>query len=388
MSRSRGISVELPPEGLLIREVATTAINALSYFGEMEVRTYGNLVELQCEDCDYSLRRASEGLKDLLNLKLSKGVRWPPIHKNDRDTLRKSKVVAGSVSALQSYADLVAEFVNWLPRLLNKDLRLSYGETKLVLGDGGMALPQLLKVELYERSLTFGKPYVGELEVRLDDRWLSLLAAGLAVAYAGYIELVTIPEVLESRKTFASLTSVKVAELLEGARIGPEIPYILYVHVLASILAERSFRVSRTAGLTESLAKLFEDYEVPGSSARFRVHRLDFDGKTYREVSREDIAFNAAVLEFLRKVGDRECLEQLKGFIRIASRAGIDTTASKVLNAVTYLYEAIQGAKEAAFVAYYLTRVVAEVSERVRAPFTRMCAEKIIEALVPVGATT
>lgn len=388
MSRSQRILVGLPPEGLLLREITATAVNALSYFGEMDVEVRGDLVELRCKDVSYSLVRASDGLKDLLNLKLSKGIRWPPLHRNDRDTLKKSKAVAGKVKALQSYADLVAEFIDLLPQLLEGDLRVSSRGGKLILGSGDVALPQLLKVELYEGSLTFNEPYVGELEVRLDDRWLSLLAAGLAVAYVDYIELATIPVLPTDRRAFASLVSIKIAELLEGAKVGLTIPRILYVHILASALAERSFRASRAVGLRESLVKLFEDYEIPGSSARLRIHSLDFDGKTYREVSREDVVFSTPILEFLRRVGDRACLDQLESFIRMTSRAGIDATASKVLNAVTYLYEAIQGAKEASFAAYYLARVVAEISERARAPFTRACAERIIEALVLASATT
>lgn len=388
MSRSQRILVELPPEGLLLREITATAVSALSYFGEMDVEIRGDLVELRCRDASYSLLRASEGLKDLLNLKLSKGVRWPPLHKNDKDTLKKSRAVAGKVDALQSYADLVSEFVGLLFQLLDGDLRVSSRRGKLILGDGRVALPQLLKVELYEGSLTFSEPYVGELEVRLDDRWLSLLAAGLAVAYVDYIKLVTIPEPLTDRRVFASLASVKIAELLEGAKVGLTVPHILYIHILASALAERSFRTSRAVGLTESLVRLFEDYEIPGSFTRLRIHSLDFDGKTYREISREDIVFNASILEFLRRVGDRVCLDQLKSFIRMTSRAGIDATASKVLNAITYLYEAVQGAKEASFAAYYLARVTAEISERARAPFTHTCAERIIEALVLANATT
>jgi len=388
LSRSQRILVELPPEGLLLREITATAVSALSYFGEMDVEIRGDLVELRCRDASYSLLRASEGLKDLLNLKLSKGVRWPPLHKNDKDTLKKSRAVAGKVDALQSYADLVSEFVGLLFQLLDGDLRVSSRRGKLILGDGRVALPQLLKVELYEGSLTFSEPYVGELEVRLDDRWLSLLAAGLAVAYVDYIKLVTIPEPLTDRRVFASLASVKIAELLEGAKVGLTVPHILYIHILASALAERSFRTSRAVGLTESLVRLFEDYEIPGSFTRLRIHSLDFDGKTYREISREDIVFNASILEFLRRVGDRVCLDQLKSFIRMTSRAGIDATASKVLNAITYLYEAVQGAKEASFAAYYLARVTAEISERARAPFTHTCAERIIEALVLANATT
>jgi len=388
LSRSQRILVELPPEGLLLREITATAVNALSYFGKMDVEVRGDFVELRCRDVSYSLLRASDGLKDILNLKLSKGTRWPPLHRNDKDTLKKSKAVASKVKALQSYADLVAEFVGLLPQLLSGDLRVSSRGGKLILGDGDVALPQLLKVELYEGSLTFDEPYVGELEVRLDDHWLSLLAAGLAVAYVDYIELATIPELLTDRRAFASLVSVKIAELLEGAKVGLTIPRILYIHILASALAERSFRASRAVGLTESLVKLFEDYEVPGSSTRLRIHSLDFDGRTYREISREDIVFNTSILEFLRRVGDRVCLDQLKSFIRMTSRAGIDATASKVLNAVTYLYEATQGAKEASFAVYYLARVAAEISERARAPFTRTCAERITEALVLASATT
>lgn len=391
LSHSQRLLIELPPEGLLLKEIAVTAINALSYFGEMDVEVHGNSIELRAKDLTYSLSRAREGLIGLLRLKnselkVSGGVRWPLLLFNDKETLKKSRVVVSRIKDLQSYADLTREFVNHLPELLASDLKVNYKQNQLLLGNGDMALPQLFKIEFYEGSLTYNKPYVSEIEIRLDDHWLTLFAAGLAVAYVGYIELMTIPMILENRRAFASVVSIKLAELLEGVRIRVTIPYLLYVHILARILAEKSFRTSHTVGLTDSLARLFEDYELPGESTYFRIHTLEFDGRTYRELSREDIVFSTFIFEFLDRVGDRKCLDQLRSLIRMTSRAGIDAAASKTLNAVTYLYEAIHGAKEAAFTAYYLTRVVTDVSEGGRALFTHTCAEKIVKALVASSA--
>lgn len=388
LSRNQRILIELPPEGLFLREIAITAVNALSYFGEMNVEVRGNSVELHSKDLAYSLSRAREGLKELLNIKVSGGMRWPPIHRNDKGTLKKSRVVASKIEALQSYADLTKEFIDHLPELSASELKVSYEQDQLLLGSGDMALPQLLKIEFYEGLLTYGKPYLSKIDIRLDDCWLALLASGLAVAYTGYIKFVTTPKILESTRAFASIVSIELAELFEGVRIKVTIPYLLYVHILARLLAEESFRASHTVELTKSLARLFEDYEPPREHIYFRTHTLEFDRKTYRELSREDIIFSASIFEFLDRIGDRRCLDQLRSFIRMTSRAGIDARASKILNAITYLYEAIHGAKDTAFTAYYLTRIATDASEEGRSLFTRTCAEKIVRALVPIGVKT
>ncbi len=372
------ISIELPPEGLLIRELATTAINAIAYLGNVSVSVKGNVVALESQDIVYSLTKAAKGFENILRVK--RELEWPPLHPNDKGTLKKSSVVGGK--SLDTYLDLVELFIPQIPNLPKGRLSVALRANKVVLGRGNMALPQALRIEFYESSLKYNEPYMRKIEIRVDDSWLSLLMAAYvgAPTRLGPYELMTTPEVFsENPSLFKHFIGVNLVHVIRRVRMRPTLPYIFQVHILTRYppkeILERYVQFlgeSKTAADTELLEGM--------RPLSFRVHVLSlYGGKEYVELSREDLVLSTQLFRFLDKMGST-CAQQLSNFIEMAYEA----RNPKVLNAVTYLYEAIHNAKDPAFAAYYLMRVAADIkSERGYSPLTSNCAERIVEALLP-----
>ncbi|MGC8987811.1 hypothetical protein [Infirmifilum sp.] len=380
------ILIDLPPEGLLIRELTTTAINAIASLGDLEVFVKKNTVELKSSsrEIEYSLQKAVNGLKSVLEVK--EKLVWPYLHKNDKGTLSKSNIVKEIVKEsknLNTYLDLAKLFIDNLRNLLlgqpGRHLNISSAADKITLGKGNIALLQMLKVEFYETSLKYNAPYSRNIEIRVDDAWLSLLIAGLVVSYVGApgllgpYEFMTTPELLSRNPMeFKRFISINLSHVTRRVRMRPVLPYLFQIHILAKYAPKE---------VLNRLSSLFESGNNEPPITRplsFRTHMLaSYGGKEYVELSREDIILSSRILEFLDELGEK-CSQQLSDFIELAYEA----KNPKVVNALTYLYEAVHDAKDPAFASYYFVRVAEEIAvEKKRPPFSSLCVERIVETL-------
>ncbi len=192
--------IELPPPGMLIRELAITAINMMGEFGGVKISQVGNEVIVSHDNLDAALRSFSSEVNLIYEVKSDK-VKWPRLHVNDKGTLKKA-IPQAQLSSMESYGDVSIYYVNKLPELLGRGGRLSIklSRDSITLGRGEISMFQLFKVELYERGLSFNQPYQMELSVRFDEAWASLLLSGFILSYVGKgrdgsIDISTIPEV-------------------------------------------------------------------------------------------------------------------------------------------------------------------------------------------------
>jgi hypothetical protein len=84
-------------------------------------------------------------------------------------------------------------------------------------------------------------------------------------------------------------------------------------------------------------------------------------------------------LDFLLKIEDDECIDWLFQLSKIASYAN----DPKILNVLVYLYEAINKAKDPAFVSYYMARTILE-DERYGGYRASRCMESVIKGLTGI----
>jgi len=73
---------------------------------------------------------------------------------------------------------------------------------------------------------------------------------------------------------------------------------------------------------------------------------------------------------------DDDCVER---FFRLSRRA-LNADDPKIVNMLTYIYEAINKAKDPAFVSYYVARTIAE-EESYQRIITSRCISSIIKGL-------
>jgi hypothetical protein len=386
--------IELPPPGMLIRELAITAINMMGEFGGVKISQVGNEVIVSHDNLDVALRSFSSEVNLIYKVKSDK-VKWPRLHVNDRGTLRKV-IPQAQLSSMRSYGDVSIYYVNKLPELLGRGGRLSIklSRDSITLGRGEISMFQLFKVELYERGLSFNQPYQMELSVRFDEAWASLLLSGFILSYMGMgrdgsIDISTIPEVTLEPCSRDSWLAVNLASTLYNVPTNPVIPYILYTYVTLILLEEPSSRRSMLSNAPEYLEffnRIFSR-ECKGRWDRgvaLRVHRIAATVKAFTEISREDLVVGAGVAKLADlciKEGCR-CLQQLRGVIE----KSLGAREPKILNAVTMLYEALIGSKNPAEASYYLARAIKDQEEREgRTLIDRYCFGKLLETLTGIN---
>ena len=386
--------IELPPPGMLIRELAITAINMMGEFGGVKISQVGNEVIVSHDNLGVALGSFSSEVNLIYEVKSDK-VMWPRLHVNDKGTLKKA-IPQAQLSSMESYGDVSIYYVNKLPELLGRGGRLSIklSRDSITLGRGEISMFQLFKVELYERGLSFNQPYQMELSVRFDEAWASLLLSGFILSYMGMrrddgVVISTIPEVALEPCSRDSWLAVNLASTLYNVPTNPAIPYILYMYVTSILLEEPSSRrsmLSNAPKYLEFFDRIFSR-ECEGRWDRgvaLRVHRIAATRKAFTEISREDLVVGAGVAKLADlciKEGC-ECLQQLRGVIE----KSLGAREPKILNAVTMLYEALIGSKNPAEASYYLARAIKDQEEREgRTLIDRYCFGKLLEILTGIN---
>lgn len=381
------INIRVPPEGTLIKELVMTGINALSYvaykFKLGSVKAYEDKIVIETSD-PFSLYRSVENqILKLIEIKNRLNVRWPPLHINDKGTLKKSKIVGEAVKNLSNYGDLVSYYMKNLANLLTKTVELDLKiKDQLVLGRGVMAMLQLFKIELYENALSLNQAYTKDYEIRLDDEWLSLILLGYAYSHisfgGGYLELITLPKLSDDPNVFSSYMLIEIANIAKKIRTQPTLPFIMLTHIISSMLQLGVYK--KFLDLDPNEIALLEEILSPADISatlktfpEMRIHRINFYGKTYTEISREEVVYNRELLHFLNKLNVR-CIEQL---FDLATRA-VEARDPKVLNVITLLYESINNAKDRSYTLYYMARTLAESDRKF---LDRDCMREIIEKL-------
>lgn len=348
---STKLTIELPYEGTLAKDLVRAAVNLMLLSPHnMTIRQYGSVLEIE-GPLSAILTTTETVARRLIEIKDNANVRWPDLHQNDRGTLKRSYFIATRIENMETYGDLAKEYIKLLPELSK------VGTVKFA--EGNVSMLQLFKVEFYETALSYNKPYRHEIEIRTNDYMLSLLLTGLAAAYVGFIEIL-VPSTIEDRcvaNTYSGLTTSMAYEKDIRIRTNPIIPYIFYVHVILN-------RIKKEVG------------ETCLETSSFTLHRI-LAGRTFTEISREEIKINSEILDFIDSLNN-ECLSGLMRLAQLASGA-ISATA---LNALTFLYEAINGAIDPGFALYYLARIITDLNNTGRRiSISKECFRSIIDVL-------
>jgi len=390
------IDIKLPPEGLLIKELTITAINFLTLVAEhtgyqINIIRIGDKIKICSTNLVKILREAASTASKLMDLKMRPNVRWPRLHTNDKGTLKKSKIVGSIISNIETYGDLAKVFIKDLSNLANSTLNVYVERNKIsLLGGGGrFSMLQLFKTELYENALTFQEPYNRDLSIEIDDKWLTLILLGYALSHINYsgasLELMSTYD-LYSGSIVKIYLSMNILNILENLTTQPMIVSIIQNHILIRRLLTNEYRkfieseLLMKYNLREEFSTLFKvDEGILSDLMRrppiIRIHRIGFEGRTFTEISREDIVINDALLRFLMDLDD-DCVER---FFRLSRRA-LNADDPKIVNMLTYIYEAINKAKDPAFVSYYVARTIAE-EESYQRIITSRCISSIIKGL-------
>ena len=387
------IIIDLPPPGTLIRDLAVTAINMVGTFGEASISLKGNAAVISHRSLQDALSRFSNEIHYIYRVKnKGKNIRWPYLHVNDKGTLKKV-IPRSQLDRIETYGDAAEYFIREIPQLLGKGGRLSIkvGRSSIQLGQGKLSMFQLFKVEFYEKALSYNMPYQLDLDVRMDDAWASLLLAGFVVSYMGMrvsdgVVLSTIPDIYD-RCSQNSWLAINMASTLYNVPTNPTIPYMLYIYATAILLEDPKNRGDMLSDIPEGLElfeKLFGD-KCENRWARgvgLRIHRIALAGRTFTEVSREDLTIGGEIAR-LADLCDQDnlgcnCLQQVRDFIR----RGLGTEEPKVLNAVTMLYEALIGSKDPSEASYYIARTIRDQEEREgRQIINIRCFKRLVEVL-------
>lgn len=350
----------------MTRDLLKVVVSLLTLTDNVEIYQLGSSLKI-VGAITSALKTVSNIVHKVMDFKKEQKIRWPHLLNNDKETLKKnSKFVSSKVDRMETYEDLVKEYISLLPELVE------VGEVKF--SKGSIALLQLLKVEFYEASaLTYNKPYRYRVELKTNDYMLSLLLTGLGVAYLGYMEVLT-PSILGDVCTARTYIAINISSLKFG-RIAsdPVIPYVFHNHIVAHKLVTEAQR------MLPEFPEFIESSKVCLETATFIVHRLSYMGGTYIETSREEIRISREILDFVGKLDKDNCLNEFTELIRIASRAG-DINA---LNSLVFLYEAVNKAYDPAFALYYLARYLTDLNYRMNwIPVRRKCFELILDALL------
>ena len=385
--------IELPPTGTLIRDLAITAINMVRAFGGASISIKGNTAVISHGSLQAAFSRFSNEIHYIYRVKnKGKNIRWPYLHVNDKGTLKRI-IPPNELDRIKTYGDAAELFIRKIPQLLGKGgiLPVKVGGNSIQLGRGELSMFQLFKVELYETGLSYNMPYQLKINVRMDDSWASLLLAGFTVAYMGMrasdgVVLSTIPEIYD-RCSQGSWLAINMASTLYNVPTNPSIPYMLYIYATAILLEDPDRRRDILSDIPEGL-ELFEKLLADECDNRWvrgvglRIHRIAIAGRTFTEVSREDLTIGGEIarLADLCDQGNRDCncLQQVREVIR----RGLGAEEPKILNAVTMLYEALIGSKDPSEASYYIARAVRDQEEREgRQIISIRCFKRLVEVL-------
>ena len=356
--------IELPPPGTLIRDLAITFINIVKAYNIAEVTYIGDEIILTHKDLTNAMAKLSKELSQIHSIK-NKYVRWPPLHKNDKGTLEK--VISKQTANLSTYGDIARYYIEKLPDLLGKGGRLTVEikRNSIQLGQGILAMFQLFNIELYEKGLSYNKPYQLNLKVRFDEAWASLLLSGFVASHMGIrggdgVVLSATPDITDPC-SLGSWMAINLASTLYNVPTNPTIPYILYIYATAILLEDPGRRKSMLADYPEGLEIFNEIYSqqcenIWDKGLNLRIHRISITGRTFTEIYREDLTIGGGIarLSELCENQDCRCLEQFRDLARM----GLGANNPDVVNALTVLYEALIGSKNPAEATYYLARVV------------------------------
>jgi hypothetical protein len=240
-------------------------------------------------------------------------------------------------------------------------------------------------------------PYQLDLDVRMDDAWASILLAGFVVSYMGMrvsdgVVLSTIPEIYD-RCFQSSWLAINMASTLYNVPTNPAIPYTLYIYATAILLENPNSRRDMLSDIPEGL-ELFEKLFTDNCEGRWvrgvglRIHRIALAGRTFTEVSREDLTIGGEIarLADLCDRGNQECkcLQQVREIIR----RSLGAEEPKILNAVTMLYEALIGSKDPSEASYYIARAIRDQEEREgRQIIDVRCFRRLVEVLTSITIT-
>ncbi len=385
--------IELPPPGTLIRDLAVTAINMIRAFGGASISMKGNTTLISHDSLYAAFSRFSNDIHYIYRVKnKAKNIRWPFLHVNDKGTLKKI-IPQSQLNRLQTYGDVAEHFIREIPQLLGKggNLPIKVRGNMIQLGRGDIAMFQLFKVELYDTGLSYNMPYQLDIDVRMDDAWASLLLAGFVISYMGMragdgVVLSTIPEIYD-RCSQNSWLAINMASTLYNVPTNPTIPYILYIYATAILLEDPRSRRDMLSDIPEGL-ELFEKILADRCDDRWvrgvglRIHRIALAGKTFTEVSREDLTVGGEIARLAdlcdRDNRDCNCLQQVREFIR----RGLGAEEPKILNAVTMLYEALTGSKDPSEASYYIARAIRDQEEREKRHIINIrCFKRLVEVL-------
>lgn len=386
--------IELPPPGTLIRDLTITAINMVRAYGGASVSVIGNAVVISHENLKDALSRFSNEIDLIYRVKSkARNMRWPYLHVNDKGTLKKV-ISQSQLDRIETYGDAADHFIREIPQLLGKGGRLpiKIGRNSIQLGQGKLSMFQLFKVELYEKGLSYNMPYQLDLDVRMDDAWASLLLAGFVVSYMGMrasdgVVLATTPEIYD-RCSQNSWLAINMASTLYNVPTNPSIPYMLYIYATAIMLEDPSSRRNMLSDMPEGLElfeKLFMDKcdNIWVRGAGLRIHRIALAGRTFTEVSREDLTIGGEIAR-LADLCDRNecsCLQQVREIVR----RGLGAEEPKILNAVTMLYEALIGSKDPSEASYNIARAIRDQEEREgRRIIDTRCFRRLVEVLTGI----
>jgi len=405
--------IELPPSGTLIRDLTVTAVNMLEKFGGVKIsvdREEGRVkVKASHPNLESALWSFSNELINIYDIK-SEVVRWPPLKKNDRETLQKV-IPQDKLKNLGNYGDVARYYVERLPELLGKGGMLevkvdgSKSKTSVRLSQKGrkdrkdIAMLQLFKSEWYEGGLVFNRPYNLKVEIKLDESWASLLLSGFILSYTGManidtkvieVSLLTIPEIAYDPYQRKLWLALNLATTLRRVPTNPTIPYVLYTYIIAILLEDPSIRKALLAEVPEGLEPLNRILSK-GNRIRqdadvlLRIHRIrtaqNVRDQTFTEVSRENLMMGEGVMKLADLCIERDCpcLREIKDLIEEGSEA-------RILNAITILYEALIGSKNPAEASYYIVRTIGDLEGE--ASVSRRCAERLVEVLTGIRVTS
>jgi len=405
---------------MLIRDLTVSVAAALkavaSTIGEeLSARLVGPYIDLTV-DSESSWAEVVNSLiaqaLDVVKVKVDRGIRAPKLNKNDLKYVfsRIGLPVDRGSTYIDAFYELIARHGSALAHpvggLALRSLGMAASADKhLLLGvpsarerSSTYALPQIFKVEAYEKGSAFHRPYTHDFSVRLTDAWLTLLAIGFSLTYlgmyGGQVAFITpTEEALSSNVNARLTTALSLASSLLRASPDPIIPYAVYLALTIPdvVIAEsppypeiadvwRFVKGVLVRGDGEAAKELSREGRVPS----LNMHRLGV-GRAFTALSRESLNLSrllhfAYVLDEVS--GGRECRQRLRnGLVRRA----LGAVEPKLVNAVTLLYEAAHSAKDARYVTYTILRIASEVVQgdlrRRRELLSPECVTSILTAL-------
>lgn len=340
---------------------------------------------------------------NVINVKKGSGIRAPGIHINDWRYIFKEMGVRKGDTYIDAF-ESVLKNKNLVNKLSN--LKIASAELKnLIPSKGGYPLPQIFKIELYERALTFHKIYTANYPIRISDVGLLLLAMGFSLAYAGFVDgkisfIALRDESLENNIKFS--LAVELATSLINEPLDPVIPFLMYMSLTIPdmISIAPTTVTTKAAGnlqtqvisriideflLTPEEHRKFEDdvksdYSLP--YLNLNLHILSV-GKAYTALLRTVLNYSPT-LRFSYKI-DELCEERGLGNrcrleLRNVIRWGLGGRIPKLVNVITLLYEAINKAKQPTLITYLLLRTINELKD-LGIRLSRECVEVLIDAL-------